>query len=170
MRRTLTWLTASLVLLSGCESGPTEPAGVGTPAPAASATTVSARHAAADVEFVQALIPHHQAGIALASALADANPKAGTLASAIIVTQQDEVVRMSGWLRAWGAGLPPSATPRAAAKGGDLLRALLDHQQEAIELAQQEQANGENRQALAFARQLIESRAGQIRELEAYAG
>ena len=122
------------------------------------------RHAAADVAFLKALIPHHRDGIALASAAAARSPQARTLAQAIIVTQQDEVVRMSGWLRAWGEAPPPSAAP--AAVTGDPVRALVAHQDAAIRLAQREQSDGQNPQALAFAKQLIESRAGQIEELE----
>ncbi|MBM2621386.1 DUF305 domain-containing protein [Actinoplanes sp. LDG1-06] len=166
MRRALIWLTASLVFLGGCDSGP---AGAGTSAAPASPREggVSARHGDADTAFVRALIPHHQAGIGLASALAEATPQARTLASAVIATQQDEVVRMSGWLRAWGAGQPPSVNPSAPPSAGpDPVRAFIAHQEQAIKLAQQEQANGTNPEALAFARQIVESRTGQIIELE----
>src|SRR5690349_5633405 len=51
-----------------------------------------ARHNEADVEFVRRLISHHRVGIALAGAAAAKEPKARTLAQAIIVTQQDEIV------------------------------------------------------------------------------
>ena len=142
---------AGLLLLGGCGLAPA-------PAPA---------HAAADVAFVRALIPHHQQGIGLASAVAE-RPEARTLAEAIIVTQQDEVVRMSGWLRDWSEPVPPSAAP--APVTGDPIRALIAHQQEAIKLAQQEQANGADPAALAFAKQVIESRAEEVAQLRGYLG
>ena len=161
MRR-VSMVLAVLLLLGGCGSG--------APAPVASAADTSgagSRHGSADVAFVQALIPHHRQGIVLASAVAR-QPAARTLAEAIIVTQHDEVVRMSGWLREWSGTVPPSAAPSPAAK--DPIRALIAHQEEAIRLAQQEQANGVNPAALAFARQIIESRAEEIAQLRTYLG
>jgi uncharacterized protein (DUF305 family) len=181
MRR-VSMLLAVALLLGGC--------GTTAPAPAASAADTAgagSRHASADVTFVRALIPHHQEGIALAVAVAR-QPTARTLAEAIIVTQQDEVVRMRGWLREWSAAGPPSAaaapatlSPAASAPAAsapaasapavkDPIRALIAHQQEAITLAQREQANGTNPAALAFARQIIESRAEEIAQLRTYLG
>jgi uncharacterized protein (DUF305 family) len=197
MRR-VSMLLAVLLVLGGSALGG---CGTAAPAPAASADTSGAgsRHASADVTFVQALIPHHRQGIALASAVAR-QPAARTLAEAIIVTQQDEVARMSGWLREWSASLPPSAAaaPSGAAPSGaassaaapsgggssstarsaaasdraaaDPIRALIAHQEEAIRLAQQEQANGTNPAALAFAKQIVESRAEEIAQLRTYLG
>jgi uncharacterized protein (DUF305 family) len=165
MRR-VSMVLAVLLLLGGC--------GGGAPAPAASAADTSgagSRHASADVAFVQALIPHHRQGIALASAVAR-QPAARTLAEAIIVTQQDEVVRMSGWLREWSVPAAPSLTGSSPASSAakDPTRALIAHQEEAIRLAQQEQANGVNPAALAFARQIVESRAEEIAQLRTYLG
>jgi uncharacterized protein (DUF305 family) len=176
MRR-VSMVLAVLLLLGGCGSG--------APAPAASAADTSgagSRHASADVAFVQALIPHHRQGIVLASAVAR-QPAARTLAEAIIVTQQDEVVRMSGWLREWSASAATSlaessGAPSASLAGSsaaspaakDPIRALIAHQEEAIKLAQREQANGVNPAALAFARQIVESRAEEIAQLRTYLG
>ncbi|WP_433382205.1 DUF305 domain-containing protein [Actinoplanes sp. CA-142083] len=203
MRR-ISILLAALLMLGACGGAPS-------PAPATTTADTSRageRHAAADVEFVRALIPHHEEGIALARAAASRAP-ARTLAEAIIVTQQDEIVRMTGWLREWGAAGPGAASAQAAAPGtapapaatseaakapaaamgsaaaatsgaaaagsgavapppGDPVRALIAHQEEAIKLAQAEQANGTNPAALAFARQVIESRAAQIEQLRGY--
>ncbi len=124
---------------------------------------VGAAHNAADVSFVEALIPHHRIGIALASEAAS-RPAAHVLAEAIVSTQRDEVTRMSGWLTTWGVSPPP--TSPAVTPTGDPVRALAAHQQEAVTLAQREQAQGSNPTVLAFARQVIESRtaeAGQLR-------
>ena len=163
MHRALTAIAVVLVLAA---------AGCGTAAPPptviVTTTAVSADHDAGDVAFVQGLITHHRQGIALAAATAARHPQARTMAEAIIVTQQDEVVRMTGWLRAWGAAAPPSASPAPAA--GDPLRALIAHQEQAVTLAQQEQAQGANPAALAFAKQVIESRTGQVTQLRGYLG
>jgi uncharacterized protein (DUF305 family) len=180
MRR-VSMLLAVLLLLGGCgraTPGPAAPAGAtpgagpaaATPGPAGLAAGTSgagSRHTSVDVAFGQALIPHHRQGIALASSVAR-QPGARTLAEAIIVTQQDEVARLSGWLREWSATVPPSAAPSPAAK--DPVRALIAHQQEAIKLAQSEQAGGANPAALAFAKQIVESRAEEIAQLRTYLG
>jgi uncharacterized protein (DUF305 family) len=136
--------------------------------PRAAATAPPSNHDAGDVAFALALIPHHREGIALASATAARHPEARTLAEAIIVTQQDEIVRMTSWLRAWGATPPPSTPP--APPTGDPLRALISHQEGAVTLAQREQADGADPAALAFARQVIESRTGQVIQLRTHLG
>jgi uncharacterized protein (DUF305 family) len=168
MRRALTVIPVVLSLAAGCGTAAPHPAGpAASAAPAASATAaVAADHDAGDVAFVQGLITHHRQGIALAAATAAAHPQARTMAEAIIVTQQDEVVRMTTWLKAWGAGAPPSTSP--APSTGDPLRALIAHQEQAVTLAQQEQAKGANPAALAFAKQVIESRTGQVTQLRGY--
>ena len=136
---------------------------------------MESRHGLADVAFVRALIPHHEQGITLARQVAE-NPGTRTLAEAIIVTQQDEVVRMTAWLAAWNEAAPPSISAAPAARDPSStpgmndtrsIDALIAHQLGAVKLAQAEQANGTNPSALAFARQVIESRTGQIDQLRA---
>lgn len=122
-------------------------------------------HGPGDVAFVQELLPHHREGIALARAAAR-DPRTRVLAEAIIVTQQDEIVRMTGWLASWGVTAPPSAAP-APSPAGDALRALADHQDEAIGIAQREQSAGRDPDAVAFAHQIVESRSEQVVRLRA---
>jgi uncharacterized protein (DUF305 family) len=171
MRR-VSMVLVAVLLVGGCGTSPErgQPSvggDVGGSGGVSAANTSSAggRRVAADVEFVRALIPHHQQGIALAREVAK-RPEARVLAEAVIVTQQDEVVRMTGWLKDWGESAPPSA--KASPAPGDAVRALIAHQEEAIKLAQREQANGANPTALAFARQVIESRAGEVDQLRTY--
>ena len=168
MRRALTVIPVVLVLAAGCGTATPAPAGSAAPAVTTTAAAVSADHDAGDVTFVQGLITHHRQGIALAAATAAKHPEARTMAEAIIVTQQDEVVRMTGWLTTWGAAAPPSAAPAPAA--GDPLRALIAHQEQAVTLAQREQAQGANPAALEFAKQVVESRTGQVTQLRGYLG
>jgi uncharacterized protein (DUF305 family) len=160
MRRASIVIVGVLLLAAGC--GVAEPGA----APAA-ATSVHTAHGAGDLAFVRAMIPHHRQGIALAGAAAQ-RPRARTLAEAIIVTQQDEIVRMTGWLQAWGETAPPSAAPTTPA--GDPIRQLIAHQEEAVRLAQQEQGQGSNPDALAFAKQVIESRTEEVDQLRTYLG
>jgi uncharacterized protein (DUF305 family) len=160
MRRASIVLVGVLLLSAGCGSAETSAApGI--------ATHVHTAHGAGDLAFVRAMIPHHRHGIALARAAAR-QPRARILAEAIIVTQQDEIARMTGWLRAWGEPTPPSAAPTTPA--GDPIRQLIAHQQEAVRLAQQEQGQGSNPDALAFAKQVIESRTEEVEQLRTYLG
>lgn len=157
-----------VLLAAGCGSANPNaaPAMGGTPA-RNTPPAVHTEHGPGDVAFVKALIPHHREGIALAGAAAK-RPEARTLAEAIIVTQQDEIVRMTDWLEAWGEPAPPSASPTPPA--GDPIRALIAHQEEAVKLAQQEQGQGSNPDALAFAKQIVESRTGEVDQLRGYLG
>jgi uncharacterized protein (DUF305 family) len=186
MRRSLTVVAGCLLagvlpLSSACANSTPRP----TPPTALTTAPVDLEHNSADVAFVQALIPHHREGIALATEVARP-AEAHTLAEAIIVTQQDEVVRMATWLKAWHATSPPNSPgPTGLAKatspsestkpsesiepsGEDALRALIAHQREAVALAQNEQAQGANPTALAFAKQIIESRTAEADQLSTY--
>jgi len=155
MRRTSSFVAVILVAatLAGCDD-------------AAPATPLSPaagpEHNAADIAFAEALIPHHRTGIALAEAVAR-RPEHRVLAEAIISTERDEINRMTGWLALWGVTAAPAATPKTP--GGDPVAALAAHQQEAVAIAQKEQAQGSNRAALDFARQVIESRTAETTEL-----
>jgi uncharacterized protein (DUF305 family) len=127
-----------------------------TAAPAASGPpSAGPEHNAGDIAFVEALIPHHRAGIELARQVAE-QPDHRVLAEAIISTEQDEITRMTGWLVIWGA--TPSTGSEKPLPKGDPVKALAAHQEEAIALAQTEQAQGSNPAALDFAKQVIESR------------
>lgn len=134
-----------------------------TAAPAASGPpSAGPEHNAGDVAFVEALIPHHRAGIALAE-LAAKQPGHEVLAEAIISTEQDEITRMTGWLKVWG--VVPAYKSDGPAPKGDPVTALAAHQEQAIALAQKEQAQGSNAAALDFAKQIIESRTAEAAQL-----
>jgi len=124
--------------------------------------TAGPEHNAGDVAFVEALIPHHRAGIALAEEVAR-QPGHQVLAEAVITTERDEITRMTGWLKIWGVTAAPA--PTIALPEGDPVKALAAHQEEAITLAQTEQAQGSNQAALDFARQIIESRTAEASQL-----
>ncbi|MEU0529333.1 DUF305 domain-containing protein [Amycolatopsis tolypomycina] len=154
------------------------------------ATTATPSHNAADVMFLQMLIPQNQQGIEIVR-LAAARPLPASvkeLAAAIEVTQQTEIDDMRRWLREWNQ--PESVAPEAhAGHGGmkmtspDLVGALrtvpddeftrrfLDvltgQQQGAVELARTENGpgGGVNAQARDLARRVIESRTAEVKQL-----
>ena len=62
-------------------------------------------HNAQDVTFAQQMIPHHQQAVAMAdlAATRGSSQQVKGLASRIKGAQDPEIVKMQGWLAAWGA-------------------------------------------------------------------
>jgi uncharacterized protein (DUF305 family) len=162
---------AAVLVLAGCGTA----AGTGTPGPQTSAA-VSPVFNTADVTFVRALIPHHLAGMRIAEQGVQhaTRPEARTLAAAILATERDEVARLQGWLVTWNQPVapPPSGEPSPAA-GTSFDKAfanqLIAHQNAAIALARTEIGAGVNRDALAYAKQVDESRTAEIEQLRKWA-
>ncbi|GII05336.1 DUF305 domain-containing protein [Planobispora takensis] len=143
---------------------------------------------AADVMFLQMMIPHDRQGAELAT-LAEtrsARERVRTLAAAIAATQGDEVRIMAGWLRAWRQ--PPEAEPHAHDAHGGLhatspeeavalaelhgaafdtrfLNVLIAHQHNAVDMARTEVRTGRNPQVMELARRIDRSRSEQIRQM-----
>jgi len=102
------------------------------------------------------------------------------LAGAIVSTQRDEITRLQGWLQTWQQPAAPTpaadqrlaALQKAPAAGFDaaFLDLLIAHQDEAVKLARTEAGAGANPNALAFARQVDESRTAEIQEMRNYLG
>lgn len=63
-----------------------------------------APHTAADVAFVQAMLPHHAQALVMTGYVADRTDRRDItlLASRIELSQQDEIARLEGWLEARG--------------------------------------------------------------------
>jgi uncharacterized protein (DUF305 family) len=96
--------------VSACGGG-ASPAGAPAPAtPSASAQAgVSTEHNEADIRFAQMMIPHHRQAVAMAGMAVERaeNPDVKALAEQIQAAQDPEIERMTGFLQAWGAEVPP---------------------------------------------------------------
>ncbi|MFC4329767.1 DUF305 domain-containing protein [Streptomyces andamanensis] len=116
-------LAAALALTAcGGGSGGTSSAGHSahgngsTGRPSATAPAGPGKHNAQDVTFAQEMIPHHRQAVEMA-ALAPSrarSPQVKDLAAQIRQAQDPEIETMTGWLKAWGAGVPsagPSGMP-----------------------------------------------------------
>ena len=157
-----------------------------------SATAAPPAYNAADVMFLQMLIPQNQQGIEIVRLATDRQLPAALkeLAAAIESTQQTEIDDMKSWLRAWGRPETMDTNPQAhaghggmqmtspdlvgtvkTASAGEFPRKFLDvltgQQQGAVELAQTENATGGgvNAQARDLARRVIESRTAEVKQL-----
>lgn len=89
------------LLLAGC--------GTGDGGATTAAESAEPRHNAADVEFATAMIPHHGQAIDMADLALNKAKSAEVreLAEEIQRAQDPEIEKMSEWLRAWGAAVPP---------------------------------------------------------------
>jgi uncharacterized protein (DUF305 family) len=174
-------VTAAAVLLLGGSGlgGCGAASGGDTPGPATT-TAVSPRFNAADVAFVRALIPQQQQGVRIAEigVRRAARPETRMLASAIVATQRDEATRLEGWLITWNQPAAPAVpadrhiaalgTMPAADFDDAFLGLLIARQDAAVKLARTEAGAGANPNALAFARQVDESRTAEIAQMRGY--
>ncbi|WP_410595683.1 DUF305 domain-containing protein [Amycolatopsis sp. lyj-23] len=156
------------------------------------ATAAPPQYNAADVMFLQMLIPQNEQGIEIVRLASDRPVPASLkeLAKAIELTQQTEVADMRRWLHDWDQPETMDMNPQAhaghggmkmtspdlvgalrAVPDGEFTRRFLDvltgQQQGAVELAQTENgtAGGVNGQARDLARRVIESRTAEVKQL-----
>jgi uncharacterized protein (DUF305 family) len=183
-------LVVLLLLLTGCGVGVTETTGVRTPATPA----LDGTYNDTDVMFLQMAVPQHEQGIEMAR-LAEkraSRKEVRDLATAIRLTQEDEVASMRRWLDKWNQPIPPDLDPGAhAGHGGmhgtdpavlDVLRdtpagpdfdsrfltLLTGHQHGAVELARMEEKDGFNADARGLADRIVKSRTAEIEQIGKY--
>lgn len=172
-------LLLPLVVLSACAGGTQRDA---------------SDHNAADVRFVQQMIPHHEQAVEM-SAMATGTTTDSVvvdLADRIEAAQQPEIDRMKGWLEDWGVdetdatehgsdghddmageGMMTSAQmDELEASGGvafarSWVAMMIEHHEGAIAMAETELAEGKNPAAQKLARQIIAAQQQEIDEMRA---
>ena len=197
-RRRLAATTAALALaatLTACSTGD-EP----TPEPPAAQESSSSEdaeaateHNAADVEFAQMMIVHHQGALEMAELAVEraSTDEVRALAERIAAAQGPEIELMSGWLQTWDEELPAGAehggmdhggmdmdgmdqeeamTTLAGLEGVEFDRKFLElmvaHHRGAIEMAQTQIGEGADSDALALARTIRDDQNTEITEME----
>jgi uncharacterized protein (DUF305 family) len=144
----------------------------------------------ADVGFLQAMIPHHQQAIAMAKLATGRTrqPEVAKLAATITASHAAEIRSMQAWLTRWqrsaaaaaGSDHDPSLLPGMLAQGQlewlgtlngtqfdlGLLTMMGTHHSGAVELAEAELRSGASTEVEAFARQLLEARQREIRQMQ----
>lgn len=181
-------LIVGALVLSGCSDGSKESGDA-----AGSQAAEPSTHNAADLAFVQGMLPHH-AGALTMSQLADgraADSRVVDLADRIETAQGPEIDTMTGWLEEWGEPLPEENTNgmHRSAEGMDMSgmsedeRAMLDsasgpefdrmflqmmipHHQGALDMAETEIADGADADAVALARDIVGSQRAEIGEMQ----
>ena len=187
-------LTAAVALgvLSACGTSATEVAPQSSPAgtsAAASPSIDSEPHNAADVEFAQAMIPHHQQAVEMSDmilAKSDVDQRVLDLAQQIKDAQQPEIETMQGWLAEWGVSSDDMDMGEMEHGGGMMsdedmaalesasgaeaaplfLEQMIAHHQGAIEMAETELANGKNADALALAQAVVDTQSAEIETMQ----
>ena len=152
-----------------------------------STVEASADHNDADVEFAQAMIPHHEQAVEMAQ-LAETRASSEDvkdLAGRIEAAQSPEIEAMTGWLAEWGEDVEPMGgmdhdssgmmtdaemMELEAASGADFDRQFLEmmvaHHMGAIEMAETEIADGQFTDALALAEAIKSAQEAEIAEME----
>ena len=183
-------LTATLAACGSDDpsSADTSPA---TEAPGGSAATVELN--AADIEFAQGMIAHHEQAIEMAEIALDPNigasPEVIDLATRIKGAQDPEVELMTSWLTAAGEPVAMDASEghdmssmdgmmtaeqmdaMSAMTGTEFdqvwLEMMIAHHEGAITQSETVKANGSNADVLALADQIITAQQGEITEMQA---
>lgn len=184
-------LTATLAACGSDDSSSADTAAAGSEAPVGS--TASAALNAADVEFAQGMIAHHEQAIEMAEIALDPNIGASAevvdLATRIKGAQDPEVNLMTEWLTAAGEPVAMDASEghdmssmegmmtaeqmdaMAAMMGPEFdqmwLEMMIAHHEGAIAQSQTVKANGSNADVLALADQIITAQQAEITEMQA---
>jgi uncharacterized protein (DUF305 family) len=187
--RAVTALALSLALIggiSGCVADPADSGmpgmpGMGDPSSAASATDADM----ADRMFVTMMIPHHEQAIEMSDlvlAAPDIDDRVRDLAQRIKDAQGPEIALMQSWLEEWGMGdvagmgdMPGMGDGMLSqeelealgeASGPDAARLFLEqmiaHHEGAIDMAEQELANGADADVLELARTIVTTQTEEI--------
>ena len=184
-------LTVTLAACGSDDSPSADSAAAGTEAPVGSAA--SAALSAADIEFAQGMIAHHEQAIEMAEIALDPNIGASAevvdLATRIKGAQDPEVNLMTEWLTAAGEPVVMDASEghdmssmesmmtaeqmdaMAATMGTEFdqmwLEMMIAHHEGAITQSQTVKANGSNADVLALADQIITAQQAEITEMQA---
>ncbi|MBY4403918.1 DUF305 domain-containing protein [Rhodococcus fascians] len=164
---------------------------------ASASASASAEFNDADVMFARMMYPHHAQAVDMAGMVQDRtdNPDVVALASAIQAAQQPEMDRMTAWLAEWGQPAPPSDMGEMSGmdhssgmgmmsqQDMDALNGLsgpefdrqwltmmIEHHEGAIEMANNEIADGSNPDAQEMARTIVATQQQEIDTMQRMLG
>lgn len=149
-------------------------------------------HNAADTEFAQMMIVHHEGAIEMAELAVEraASAEVRALGERIAAAQGPEIETVSGWLEAWGEDLPAEADMSGMGHEGmqmegmdqeavmaelsgltgveldrRFLELMIDHHRGAIVMAEEVRGEGENAEAVRLAGTIIDDQTVEITEM-----
>ena len=194
MKRSTTLTTlalASALALAGCGTSGEETAGeapeattsaaagagstdTATAAPSTSAEAVTEEHNDADTMFAQMMIPHHQQAVQMSEVMLakdDLDPDVEELANKVVAAQGPEIDQLKNMLETWGE---PTSMESGGMEGMDhgsdsgagMEGMMTAHHRGAIDMAQEQVAEGQNPQAIEMAQKVIEDQEAEIQEMD----
>lgn len=175
-------VTAASVMLTGCNQ---------TNNTNDSAKPAGGTFNAADVEFAQSMIPHHQQAVMMSTMVQarSSNPNVKNLAADIKAAQQPEIDLMRSWLTEWevaeldpaghmamghgtgGTNMPGmmsasalNSLSRASGRTFDdmFLSMMIDHHEGAIDMARTVKSEGSHSEVAVMATAIIKAQAAEI--------
>ncbi|MFS2280618.1 DUF305 domain-containing protein [Microbacterium sp. OR21] len=191
--RTLTLsagLLAGALVLTGCSGtaggGSTMEGMDHDSMPTATAEASEATFNDADVSFAMGMAMHHEQAIEMSDMLLSkdgVDPDVAALAEEIKAAQAPEIETMNQWLESWGqdpemegmdhgGGMmsEEDMTALEEADGGPastlFLEQMIVHHEGAIDMAQTQLEDGQNPDALALAKKIIDDQAAEITQME----
>lgn len=146
----------------------------------------------ADVTFAQQMIPHHEQAVEMATMAQEqaSSPEVKQLADKIAAAQGPEIDTMTRWLEDWGQEVSPDSMSGMDHSGSDMsgmmsdddmeslgaatgaefdqmfLEMMIEHHTGAIEMAQTEQQDGENPDAIALAEKIEADQTAEIAQMQ----
>jgi len=145
-----------------------------------------------DTQFAQMMIVHHEGAIEMADLAVERadSQEVRALAERISAAQGPEIQQMTSWLEAWGEETSPMGHEAMDHEGMDMegmsheeamaeleslsgaefdrrfLELMIAHHRGAVEMAQTQFSEGQNRQALDLAKMIIDDQQAEITEME----
>ncbi|MGW5361940.1 DUF305 domain-containing protein [Actinopolymorpha pittospori] len=198
------WLAATaaagtaVTVLAACGDNSEQATSEGaSPSPTTAASITAGAHNATDVAFAKDMIPHHRQAVQMADLAPTraSSPEVKALAETIKKAQDPEIKTMSGWLNAWGEGVPQDSGMGMDHSGMDhsgmkempgmmtaeemqklegasgpafdtaFLQMMIKHHRGAVEMARNEKAKGSYRPAIKLADSIITSQTAEIQQM-----
>ncbi len=180
--KTIPTLVAALIVVTASSGFAHNPGGKPDPM---NASLESLKGAEFEQSFLQQMIQHHRSGIDMAK-LASAQTKRTELrdfASKMIAMQQQEIEKMSGWLKSWYNASPKEVANEAANKemkmhmsmfsgkrDADFDKAFLtmmpQHHHAGVEMAEQAEKKATHPELKEFAAKMATDQQNEIREMK----
>ncbi|GAA3985621.1 DUF305 domain-containing protein [Thermobifida alba] len=177
--------SSAALLVSACTTGQE----TDTPAPPTAEQTATAEFNETDVAFAQMMIPHHEQAVEMSRlAVERAGADVRELAEQIEAAQGPEIEQMTTLLESWGEepaggghgmphadhGMPGMMSDEQMTElrglQGDafdtrFLEMMIAHHEGAVEMAEQELADGVNPEARQLARDIVETQEAEIEQM-----
>lgn len=161
-------------------------------ASASASSDVATDHSEQDTTFAQMMIIHHEGAIEMSQLAIERaeSPEVVALAERIAEAQGPEIDQMTEWLGAWGEDVSPDDHGDMDMGGMDMngmsqeemmtqldgltgaefdqafLEAMIAHHEGAIEMAEQQLADGQNPAALLLAQKIVDDQQAEITEMQ----